>query len=293
MRPSKTDRDLVPAAFYLYIYFAYAEESGDLGMDSYMRNKLAGRLDDDLGISLHKMIAITGGGGKTSLMYALGRHFSQKEKTVITTTAKIFVPPVCEFPELYTGPPEGCIETAEKMDCCTLLVAAKEQNIDKLTGYTDFEIEKISKSTVIGKLIVEADGSRGLSLKGYEDWEPPVPRLAACQIIVLGADAFTLPMSPSSVFRLENLKRDFGVQEGEILSAGKAADIVSSRSGYLKNSPENAYRILFINKFELFAESARQHMLDKFISGLKGYDTIVAASLNMDTVYAITKLDRE
>ena len=260
--------------------------------DSYKASSIAGILDDKLGIGSHKLFAITGSGGKTSLMYSLGGYFALNELVLLTTTTKIFTPSLCQYPNQFIGPAGECVEAAEKISRCSALVAAKERRQNKLIGYTAAEIQEISQSSLINKIIVEADGSRGLSLKAYEDWEPPVPPLTSCQIIVFGADAFTIPVSASTVFRFDSLSKRYGMHEGDLLSAATVSAILSSQSEYLKNSPESSYRILFVNKCDKLSETEHIDIYNKFVYELRGYDALVTASIYADTVYRIRKLDR-
>ncbi len=263
-------------------------------MDNFCEaQKMIQTLDDKFEFYAHSLIAITGGGGKTSLLLALGRYFAEKERTVVTTTTKIYIPSLFEYPNQIIGSPQKSIEAVEALPRCSLLVAAKEQHGEKLVGYTTSEINELMESGIIDKVIVESDGSRGLSLKAYEEWEPPVPTLTTCQIIILGADVFKTPMSGSTVFRFDLLHEKYGIQQGECLSVANCSAILSSSSGYLKNSPDSAYRVLFINKCELLSESELDELSEKLSSSLKGYDALVTASIKADTIYKLAKLDRE
>ena len=100
----------------------------------------------------------------------------------------------------------------------SMITAAKERSGEKLSGYTPEDIAEIVSKINIGRTIIEADGSRGLSLKAYEEWEPPVPAITDCHFIIMGADIFTEPVSAANVFRFDILKNKFSMQAGEYLS---------------------------------------------------------------------------
>ncbi|MCE5201822.1 MAG: putative selenium-dependent hydroxylase accessory protein YqeC [Synergistaceae bacterium] len=248
-------------------------------------------LDKELGLGCFSLFAITGGGGKTSMMYALGEFFSGTEKTLITTTAKIF-PPSKNCSAAFIGSINECKERVMALPPNSFITAAKEQTEEKLIGYDPEEIDELAKSGAADKIIVEADGSRGLSIKAYESWEPPVPHSAQCQIVVAGADAFTGPMSGAVAFRLDLLGERYGIKKGEHLSAVNFAAILSSPCEYLKNSPKEAYRMLLINKGELLSDTELKAISKCLGISLRGYDALAIASLKEDTVYDIIKLGR-
>ena len=174
----------------------------------------------------------------------------------------------------------------------SMITAAKERSGEKLSGYTPEDIAEIVSKINIGRTIIEADGSRGLSLKAYEEWEPPVPAITDCHFIIMGADIFTEPVSAANVFRFDILKNKFSMQAGEYLSFANCAAILSNRDEYLKNSPESALRILFINKCDLLTAAMLAEISEKFPPLLKGYDHMIMGSIQMDKLFEIRDLKR-
>lgn len=232
--------------------------------------------------------AITGGGGKTSLMLALGRCFAARYRTLVTTTTKIKRPAEHECDSLTVGPVSALANEAalEK----SLIAAGASYMGQKLVGYKPEEIDRLAGSGIFERIITEADGSHGLSLKAYEEWEPPVPSGTECQFVVLGADIFTAPLTEENVFRLGALSEKHGIKRGETISRIKLAALLSDRSEYLKNSPAGAFRILLINKCELLSESQLDRITSDLAQNLPNYDMIAAASLNRHEVYKILPL---
>ena len=250
-------------------------------------------VDDSLKIMKYKVIAITGGGGKTSLMFALGRYSAKDTFTLLTTTTKIFPPQKDESPfEIIAGTDDLIKELQKAGEMPSMITAAKERSGEKLSGYTPEDIAEIVSKINTGRTIIEADGSRGLSLKAYEEWEPPVPAITDCHFIIMGADIFTEPVSAANVFRFDILKNKFSIQAGEYLSFANCAATLSNRDEYLKNSPESALRILFINKCDLLTDAMLAEISEKFPPLLKGYDHMILGSIKMDKVYEITDLKR-
>lgn len=250
-------------------------------------------VNDSIRIMKYKVTAITGGGGKTSLMFALGRYSAKDAITLLTTTTKIFPPQKHECPfEIIAKPDELIKELKEQFRQPSLVTAAKEKNGEKLSGYSTDDIADIVSKSNVGRTIIEADGSRGLSLKAYEEWEPPVPAIADCHFIMLGADIFTVPLSPANVFRFDILKNKFTMQNGEYISFANCAAALSSRDEYLKNSPEDALRILFVNKCDLLPDTMLTEISTQLPPLLKGYDRMIMGSIKTDQIYEIMDLKR-
>ena len=81
------------------------------------------------------------------------------------------------------------------------------------------------------------------------------------------------------------IKEKFSLQPGEMISFANCAALLSNREEYLKNSPEKAMRVLFINKCDLLADNMINEISEKLLPLLKGYDHLVMGSLKMNTVY--------
>jgi len=246
---------------------------------------------ETFGFDRFSVFAITGGGGKTSLMYAMGRFLSESKKTLLSTTAKIFPPRgLCAI--TFVGPANECAARLNELPPHSLMTAAKDRTEEKLIGYAPEEIDQIASECAADKIIVEADGSRGLPVKAYESWEPPVPRSSQCQIVVAGADALARPISGAVAFRLDLLSERYGIKKGEYLSAANFAAILSSRCEYLKNSPDDAFRLLLINKGELLSGTSLDEVAKCMADSLKGYDALAVASIKEDEVYNLIRLTR-
>lgn len=236
-----------------------------------------------LQIEKSPMIAITGGGGKTSLMFSLVHALAEKGRAVAATTAKIAIP--SEEGEFFVGSTDEAIERIAAMPRLGALTIAREQFGAKLNGFTPAEACSILRSGCADWIVVEADGSRNLPLKAYEQWEPPVPELSTLQFIVVGAGAFTEPLSDKTVFRAELLEQRYRLKRGEIIGVARMAGILSDEGGYLKNSPPQARRVLLVNKADLLAEGQLTLILDNLARYIKGYDAVAAVSLRQGLFY--------
>ncbi len=131
---------------FLCYYLTDAKEVVTLETPSNKKDAAA-VLFESLGLAKHKVISITGGGGKTSLMSALGRHSSRDAFTLITTTTKIFPP--------QDGSPAATIAEAKDLinalsaigPSASMVTAAKEKVGEKLCGYSPEEIAEIASGS--------------------------------------------------------------------------------------------------------------------------------------------------
>lgn len=133
------------------------------------------------------LTAIIGGGGKTSLLYALAEELHHDGSVIVTTSAKIRRPdhlPVADPPT-----PEALRAALQAASPLCLgspwpegKLAAPTLPFGALVRAADY-------------VLVEADGSKGLPAKAHAPHEPPIPAEAERVILVLGADAFGKPIS--------------------------------------------------------------------------------------------------
>ncbi len=123
-------------------------------------------LIDELGITPPAVVALVGGGGKTTLMRALHAEGVRRGWAVVAgTTTKVAVEQAADLPGFLHS---GAVE-------------------DKLTGAADDVVR--AAATMHDLVVVEADGSRSKVVKAPARHEPVVPTCATQVIAVIGADA--------------------------------------------------------------------------------------------------------
>ena len=133
------------------------------------------------------LTAIIGGGGKTTLMEALGRELASKGRVILTTSAKIRRPGW--LPVLDPETP-GALQSA--LESSPMVCLGAPWPGDKLSA-PSLPFSALAASA--DYVLVEADGSKGLPAKAHAAHEPVIPPEAANVILVLGAYAFDRPVS--------------------------------------------------------------------------------------------------
>ncbi len=128
---------------------------------------LGAHLTAGLELRERELIAIVGGGGKTTLMRALALHGARSGRSVLAgTTTKVYA------------------TQAHGLDH----FLHRERAGDKLIGVDPQEVNRVFESRTYDWIVVEADGSRGKVVKAPGHHEPPIPSRSTHVVAVVGAD---------------------------------------------------------------------------------------------------------
>lgn len=166
-----------------------------------------------------RMICLVGGGGKTTLMYALAQHRARLgEKVVVGTTTHIFMPPQ------YFA--------ADKQQAENLWIQKQPAVIGNIAG------EKLTASPALLSQLrsqaditfLEADGARRYPCKVPAAHEPVIDYACDLVVAVFGLSAIGKPLG-QVCFRSELASRLLGVTQSHILAPLDAAKMLASTCG--------------------------------------------------------------
>ncbi|BDF68940.1 hypothetical protein CE91St43_29120 [Oscillospiraceae bacterium] len=190
-----------------------------------------------LDMDVHRLIALVGGGGKTSTLYALAREAVDRGRGVVVTTTTHIMP----HPRLpLTDDPAALPGLLAERRAATL---GRWDKPGKLTGAVPPDTLPGLAQTVL----VEADGARIHPLKAPADHEPVVPPAADAVIAVAGLDCLGQAVS-AACHRPERVAALLGVEQTHILTPADVARVLSSPLGGRKQvAPAMAFRCL-LNK---------------------------------------------
>ncbi|MGD0623656.1 MAG: selenium cofactor biosynthesis protein YqeC [Thermodesulfobacteriota bacterium] len=209
-------------------------------------------LTEALDIKDREVISLVGGGGKTALMFALGKELSSRRKGIIlTTTTKIWEPtPSPDFAlflsDQISETKKWVTASLEAYPC--LLIATKRLKSAKLQGITPPWVEEIHTLPGVSIIIVEADGAAGRSLKAPREGEPVLPPNTTLLVPVVGIDILGCPLDEEHVFRSEIAARVLHMPRGSLITKEMVAGLLPE---IIKGRPEGARVIPFINKIDL------------------------------------------
>ena len=193
-----------------------------------------------------RIIAITGAGGKTSLLFALQRKFCREGKRVIVTTTTHMLdekdrPSVI----IRSSSFDQLIDTIPKMlDHFGYVVVAEEDpgrnKIRAVTGVTGW-ITKLSKLCDV--LLIEADGARRLPVKAPGPEEPVIPDEADVVLGVIGLSALHRPISEIA-FRSEALAGLLGKTVSDPFETEDLLPLILSENGLRKNVRNRRFEVI-------------------------------------------------
>lgn len=183
---------------------------------------------------------LIGGGGKTTLMYALARAWVESGRTVITTTTThILAPRPEESPRLLLGElPAPAIRRELAAHRQVTLAHEAEAPSGKLKGHDSSYLAALRAANVAAVIIVEADGSAGRPLKAPADHEPVIVNDADQVVMVVGLEALGAPLTREHVHRAELFCQRYGATPGQPLNEALVARAVTE--GYLGRVPPDA-----------------------------------------------------
>jgi probable selenium-dependent hydroxylase accessory protein YqeC len=240
-----------------------------------------------LGFREREIISLVGGGGKTTLMFRLAKEIPLQYRVVITTTTKIYIPSPDKFPLILLGekePPaiylEGCLQKGLRPVVGSALLENNKMNgisreqLNSLQNYADFTL-------------AEADGSKGMSLKGHLDFEPVIAGSTTVLLVVIGADILGKTLDSKYVHRPEIVSRMTGCKMGSIIDAEMIAELITHPEGILRDSPSTARVVPFINKADCLENQAEGRRLGRLLLGEKIRKVILGSANGINPVITV------
>ena len=216
------------------------------------------------GLGPKELIAVVGGGGKTSLMFSLAEELISSGRQVITTTTtKVRLSEAALAPcEVFTGIESGWRENLRKgiLRHGHVFVAHKVLDSGKVKGIGPEVADDLYGKAFAEYLLLEADGAAGRPLKAPAEHEPVVPVSTTLVIGMIGLEALGQPLDEKFVFRPGLFEKLTGLYRGEPLNPDSLASLFQSPNGLFKGAPLSARRIAFLNKLDI--RDNRQEALD-------------------------------
>ncbi len=240
-----------------------------------------------------RCVAIVGGGGKTSCLFALARSYAEDGKRVLaTTTTNILDPDLGSaregrgFGRILEAGETSTPESLEAiLSAGPRVVLGSRRSERKLRGIGPETLSALALLFDIS--LVEADGSRGLPIKAPAAHEPVIPAAATVVVGVIGLDALGAPMDGSLIHRPELFGPLVGCAPGEPIAAVHLARLAASPLGLFKAAPTGARRVLLLNKADMvehgLAEDCAAMLAD---SGAA--DAIVIGSIGLERLGGVS-----
>ncbi|MCF8130937.1 MAG: putative selenium-dependent hydroxylase accessory protein YqeC [Deltaproteobacteria bacterium] len=217
----------------------------------------------DLGPKEH--VAVVGGGGKSTLCFALAEALHLAGARVISsTTTKVRQEEANAFPRLtlcVSGRPD--VNALKKgLDENGIVFVGREflQN-GKVEGISSTVADEFFRMPAVDYVIVEADGAAGRPVKAPAAHEPVIPQSVTLVIALMGLTALGKPLGPEVVFRPALFGRLTGLSEGDSLTPEGLSKAFDGKAGLFKNTPASARRVVFLNQLDTLPDHGAAHDL--------------------------------
>jgi len=211
-----------------------------------------------------ELVAFVGGGGKTSLLFALA--LALPGRVVITTTTRIFAAQMRLAPAVVYA--DDLSRLGELLDAHGRCLVVGHVDGEKAQGVSPDLPARLLARPDVDDVLVEADGSRMRPVKAPAAHEPVIPPEATLVVPVAGLDGLEGPIDEVA-HRAELVKRitnyELGIRneerervlspfaresEEDQLTAAALARLLTHPEGGLKGAPAGARVVPFLNKVE-------------------------------------------
>ncbi len=208
------------------------------------------------------VVALVGGGGKTTAMFRLANEMvnsSLPNRRVLTTTStRIFAVQIKRSPAHVTFDPQrqSVAEILPRLDAAiarygqVLLIGQADAHEGKAFGIPPETVDALAASDGFDLIINEADGSRMRPFKAPAAHEPVIPACTTLVVPVVGLDVLGQPLNDETVHRAALVNQLSGTALNEPVTVETIAAVLSHPLGGLKRVPAQARVIPLVNKVE-------------------------------------------
>jgi molybdenum cofactor cytidylyltransferase len=199
-----------------------------------------------LGLADHELVALVGGGGKSTMLFALGTELAAAgNRVILTTTTKMGREQALAAPSVCWSADTNCAIDALDGPGPVMLVTAGDDH--KVTGPTPHVVDRLFTATDADYVVVEADGSRGRPLKAPADHEPVIPTRTTTVVILMGIDAIGRPLA-AAAHRVERAMDLTGLPADHVMTAADCARVITHPDGILRSCPPASRVVVALTK---------------------------------------------
>ncbi|MDW7740098.1 MAG: selenium cofactor biosynthesis protein YqeC [Bacillota bacterium] len=149
------------------------------------------------------IVSIYGAGGKTTIAHRIARELKTSgHKAVITTTTKMSEPIGIKL-FLSENTNNLLKDLSHYFQSNSIAAVGKRLLKNGKVDALDPALINELRDTLGLTVVVEADGARGFSIKGYEEYEPVLPASTDHALAVIGADSLGLTINELNVHRVK------------------------------------------------------------------------------------------
>ena len=233
-------------------------------------------------------LAAVGAGGKTSLLFQLGRELlSDKTRTVktvlLTTTTHLakWQVELADQAVLVTNANQ-LADWAREIPGGLITLTGLEQADQRMSALDGASLSQlVTLADEHGfPLLVEADGARLHPLKAPATHEPVIPSFVRQVVVLSGLSAIGKPVSAAWVHRAELFAQLAGCDLGSTITAEAIQQALTHVEGGLKNIPDGAKRIVLLTQADTPELQAHASSMADNLLGV--YDQVVISQTTID-----------
>ena len=211
------------------------------------------KLTDALRMAPDEVVALVGGGGKTTAMFRLAREVVEGGgRAITTTTTRIFGAQIALAPAHVPAASVTRERLAAELALHrhVLVIGATDADSGKAEGISLDLFRHVRAWFPDVCLLNEADGSRMRPFKAPADYEPVIPADTTLVAVVVGADVLGRSLDAEHVHRPELVATLSGAPLGAPITPAIVARVLADPQGGRKGVPAGARVVVLINKVE-------------------------------------------
>jgi len=220
------------------------------------------------------LVAIVGGGGKSSLMFSLAQCLPGR--VVMTTTTRIFAAQMQQAQTVCGLEDPGWRQRLEDFEKGLLVVGGVADG--RALGVPLELPGELLAHPRVDAVLVEADGSRMLPVKAPADHEPQIPPETTLLVVVAGIDALGAPIAQVA-HRPERVAALTGLPVEECLDPAALARLLASPDGGLKDRPAGSRVAVLLNKVESPGDREHARQVAGHLLAAPGVERVLIGAL--------------
>jgi len=210
-------------------------------------------LTEALALSDSDVVALVGGGGKTTAMFRLAREVAARNgRAITTTTTRIFGAQIALSPA-HVPSAQATRErvlAALRAHGHVLVIGDTDAHSGKAEGISLDLFRRLREWCPDACIVNEADGSRMRPFKAPAGHEPVIPPETTLVVAVVGADVLGQILDGEHVHRPELVAALSGAPLGARITPDLVTRVLVHPEGGRKGVPRDARMAVLINKVE-------------------------------------------
>lgn len=235
-----------------------------------------------------EVVALVGGGGKTTAMFRLANELAAQGRHVIsTTTTRIFAAQIKLAPHSLVFDPSPAFIRRVQTELSRhphILIVGETNAEGKAFGISPELVDALTGVDEVDAVIYEADGSRMRPFKAPAAHEPVIASSTTLLVPVVGIQAVGTALDGENVHRPEIVAQLARSELDQAITPEMVARVLTHPEGGLKNKPRAARVTALVNQVESDAQAAAAREIAQRVLLNDAFDAVAIGSAQSDTL---------